>query len=430
MASNYTETDGTGTPCSIGDVDRVMADGGTAGSSEFTFDIGSGAGQKAVTFQDTPGASVTWASGNWTIRINVTTAAKNSTWNDVRVRRYNSSCVFQEDLVVAALTVDTSTTGVKSTVQSGSAATPSAGDILVVRCLFNSTSHSETLGITPSEDIDSPFTAGDETLAVDAGSYSVTGVIAAGITKTPAAAGSYSVTGSTAGVEALTMPGVAGSYSVTGAATVAQIVAPSDAGAYSLTGSAATLIYSIIMAADTGSYSVSGLAAVGIVALPATAGSYSVSGTAAAGILGVPVDTGSYAVSGTAANLLAGYLEPAAAGSYTVSGAAASLLAAYVEAALAGSYTVSGASAAGILTVPVDAGSYAVSGADATLIFTTTGETLVVDAGSYAITGTSAWFSYATNPPGNSALTSSGEGSASMDISGGAALTDTGGGAE
>jgi len=160
MALIETQTDNSTTPCSTGNANRLMAVGGTAGSTEISLNIGTSQGAKNLDFQDALGTTATWSSGSWTFRVNCTVAEMSSTWDSVQVNRYNSSCALQENLLsVGLLGISLGTTGTKSTTQTGTTGTPAAGDILIVRYTFSSTSHTATVGITPSENIDSPFTA-------------------------------------------------------------------------------------------------------------------------------------------------------------------------------------------------------------------------------------------------------------------------------
>lgn len=159
----YTETDSVGSCDADGgstDRSKQASIGGTAGSTEITFAAGSTDTQPYGYFTVYPAATVNWNSGTITIRFNVTTSEMNASMASLSVYRYNSSCISQETLLNdTSPGVDLSTTGVKTYSNTISAATsPASDDVLVIEYRPSSTSHSATIGITPSEDIDTPFT--------------------------------------------------------------------------------------------------------------------------------------------------------------------------------------------------------------------------------------------------------------------------------
>ena len=170
--------------------------------------------------------------------------------------------------------------------------------------------------------------------------------------------------------------GGAGEAQQSGAAAYTLAV---DAGSYAVTGTSATLKYGRVVAAGAGSYAITGSSATLQKNLPiaATAGSYAVSGTVASleyGRILVPV-AGSYAISGTAASLEYGYVLGALPGSYAITGSAATLtytpVGAYTLAVDAGSYALTGTDA-GLYygyAASADPGSYTISGTAATLTY-------------------------------------------------------------
>jgi hypothetical protein len=189
MAINYTQTDtstsGSGSYCAPTGSEnqwRVASDGGTAGSSEVSLGwLSSQTDLGPVGFKITPAAGTTWAAGNWTVRFNVTTANMNITITDIFICRVNSSDVNQATIGSATgLSISLGTTGVKSQVISGSAQSPSVGDVVMVMILGdNGSMSSQVAGFTPNQNIDSPFTgattwqgtevfAGAATLAITA----------------------------------------------------------------------------------------------------------------------------------------------------------------------------------------------------------------------------------------------------------------------
>lgn len=172
MAINYRQTDTNATcadgqyclPVSTGTVDilKLASDGGTAGVTEATGShFANASDQRDILFEIVPAAGTTWAAGNWTVRLNVTTANMNLTWDTVYICRVNSSCVSQATIASATgLAISCGTTGVKSTTVSGAVQTPGAGDKIVVLLEFdNGSMTTQTFGITPNQLIDSPFTA-------------------------------------------------------------------------------------------------------------------------------------------------------------------------------------------------------------------------------------------------------------------------------
>ena len=161
MALAFTQNDLTGDCSAVAGVDKEMAAGGVAGSAEDSISIPSSASSGFnLNWQAIPGASVTWDAGNWTVRFNVTTANMNLTWERIQISRYTSACVFQENIMsVTGLAIACSTTGVKSSTQTGTAGTaPAATDYLTVLVGFNNGAmSSQILGITEDQNIDSPF---------------------------------------------------------------------------------------------------------------------------------------------------------------------------------------------------------------------------------------------------------------------------------
>jgi hypothetical protein len=236
------------------------------------------------------------------------------------------------------------------------------------------------------------------TLVIDAGSYAVTGTLAALLkgSKLLIDAGSYAVTGTAAALlKGFKVLSDAGSYVITGTAAnleYARLFA-ADAGSYLITGTAASLEYARLFAAEAGSYLITGTAAALLYGrkLAIDAGSYLITGTAASLLKGskLLLDAGSYIISGTAATLSKGRTLVIEAGSYIITGTSATLLATRKLLIDAGSYLITGA-AVGLLkgrTLLVEAGSYVLTGTAATLL---AARKLLIGAGSYAVTGTTA----------------------------------------
>ena len=190
MALSFTETDsttgicGTGAPWCVGSgtdalVPRRCANGESAGSSEFTVGLtGDLAGQNAIQFACIVGESVSWDSGNWIVRINVTSENMFCTWSATYICRVNSSCTSQATIgSLTGQSTSLASTGVKTHTVSGSGQTPSAGDKVLAILLFDNSSMSgQNVGITPDQDIDSPFTAAvDESVFPTFGPFGQTG---------------------------------------------------------------------------------------------------------------------------------------------------------------------------------------------------------------------------------------------------------------
>lgn len=156
----YTETDGTGVACTgVGDARRVMADGGTPGTTEISLNVGTSQGLKQLNFQAVTGADVTWNAGVWTVRLWAQTAEMGSIWAECRIRRYNAACALQETLATDTADIGWDTTGQKVRIITANAGTsPAADDVIIVENDFSSTSHSATIGVMPDQDIDTPFT--------------------------------------------------------------------------------------------------------------------------------------------------------------------------------------------------------------------------------------------------------------------------------
>src|SRR5262245_22125352 len=142
MAATYAQTAtvapaGSAVACSGGvligsgqEQDCLCSIGGTAAGSAVTvggsaFDAG--AGQAGVMYEIQPGSSAAWNSGNWTVRLNVTTANANITWTDTYICRLNSSNVSQATIgSLTGQSTSLGTTGVKTHTVSGSSQTPAA----------------------------------------------------------------------------------------------------------------------------------------------------------------------------------------------------------------------------------------------------------------------------------------------------------------
>ncbi len=160
MAINYTQTDDDATACSTADP-RDAVDGGTPGTSEITLSAPASSSDFWNIVID-PG-SEDWNSGDWTIRINVTDGDMDIEINRIRIVHVNSSCVEQADLYNSGGGLGISCTSAEVKTHTASAVdgvpSPTAGDMVVIEMDLqnNNTMFTRTLGVTPDQDIDSPF---------------------------------------------------------------------------------------------------------------------------------------------------------------------------------------------------------------------------------------------------------------------------------
>jgi hypothetical protein len=106
-----------------------------------------------------PGGNVTWAAGNWIVRLNITTAITGPTWEECYICRASAGCASQATIgSVTAQAISLATTGVKSVTISGAAQTPAAGDVVEIVLVFsNSQTMTRAFAFTPDQLIDTPF---------------------------------------------------------------------------------------------------------------------------------------------------------------------------------------------------------------------------------------------------------------------------------
>lgn len=79
----------------------------------------------------TPNAT-SWASGSWTVKLNVSTANSNDTWNYTCILRVNSAGVAQATVASGSTSQSLGSTGVKSVTLSGTAQSASSTDRIAV----------------------------------------------------------------------------------------------------------------------------------------------------------------------------------------------------------------------------------------------------------------------------------------------------------
>ena len=185
MALIFTQEDTNGT-CALGQYCSTDAStpesrkqcevGGTAGSTPVTVTLVKNAmTNNKIQFECIVGTGKNWGAGNWTIRLNITTANSNITWTGTFICRINSSCVSQETIgSLTGQTTSLGTTGVKTHTVSGSAVTPGAGDKVMVILRFTNSDNmnSQAFGYTPNQNIDAPFAVLNSVTVQDAVSVS------------------------------------------------------------------------------------------------------------------------------------------------------------------------------------------------------------------------------------------------------------------
>lgn len=162
MAQTYIETDTTTPVCGTGNNRRTAEVGGTAGTTEWSEEINASTSETVGGFTAVPVDAVVLDGGSCTVRLNVTALNMNINWDELHVRRYNSSCTLQETLnSFTSLGISLGSNGVVSTTQTLSAAsTHNSGDRLVFELVFTNvdTMMAQSVGITPDQNIDVPWT--------------------------------------------------------------------------------------------------------------------------------------------------------------------------------------------------------------------------------------------------------------------------------
>ena len=205
--------------------------GGSSGAEATITVDGSLTTGRAVYYKCIIPSGTNWDAGDWTINVNVTTAAANTTIEQCHVCRVNSSDVNQQTLGSATgLGIAVSATGVKTiTVNQGSAATPSVGDnVIIVLALTNANSCTRTLGITPDQTITNAYTDAATTITPSNGTATLTGFVAGLALALTTSVGAATLTGYAPTVTMGISPDV-GSVTLTGyAPTVEEIVTAID----------------------------------------------------------------------------------------------------------------------------------------------------------------------------------------------------------
>lgn len=241
------------------------------------------------------------------------------------------------------------------------------------------------------------------TLAVDSGSFSVTGTAATlkSARKVTAAAAAYTVTGTAAALKAGRKLVVdAGAFAWTGSAATFRrdLRATADIGAFSVTGTAAGLLYARRFAVDAGAFTWTGTAAALLKGFPlfVDAGAFTWTGTAATlrKDSKLALDAGAFTWTGTVATFRRDLRLTVDVGAFSVSGQAAALALMRRLTADVGAFTWTGTAAALTLSrrLVADAGAFTWTGTVATL---RKDSILALDVGAFTWTGTAAGLLYA-----------------------------------
>jgi len=143
---------------------RQAVAGGVAGSSSTSSGSISGLAvqEPHITFSIVGADAYNGATGNYTVRLNVTTAGATITWTYCEIFVFNAACAQGASLGVVTsptLSISCSTTGVKSITFNGSAWSPVGGDTLGIVLGFDNGSGSPaSFSFTPNQNIDTPMT--------------------------------------------------------------------------------------------------------------------------------------------------------------------------------------------------------------------------------------------------------------------------------
>lgn len=172
MAEDYQQTD-TAAPCGViqacsavapaADADaREASVGGTAGATELACAVAAASSELCYADEIAIADDTSLDAGDATLRLNITTAQNDLTWEEVYVCRLNSSCTSQETLgSVTGLANDVSAGGVfTQTVSLSAASAHNEGDKVYVTYVF-ANAHAKTgrtVSITPDQLVTMPFT--------------------------------------------------------------------------------------------------------------------------------------------------------------------------------------------------------------------------------------------------------------------------------
>ena len=170
MAVTYVQTD-TAQGCTLGvfcstvagtvEAGRQAQVGVSAGSSEQTFTVSAGqTDDNEFSFECIVADGTTGSAGDWTVNVNFTTGTMTAIWDSCFICHVNSACSNQATIGNNTSIGFTTNSGSTNTTVTGGAVTLTNGDVIIVTLGFSETGgHSnQTVGITPSVNIVSPFT--------------------------------------------------------------------------------------------------------------------------------------------------------------------------------------------------------------------------------------------------------------------------------
>lgn len=158
---------GLGEDVATTDIEQFAIEGGSAGVAEDQ--TGNWTNSDSTTFRavyfdiEIPSGMFgeTGDSGDWTVRINHTTGSANLIGREIHICRIDSGCANQETLgALTGQTFDTSTGTWTATVSQASNTSVATGDRVMIVVGYNNTAThgNHNLGITPSLNIDCPWT--------------------------------------------------------------------------------------------------------------------------------------------------------------------------------------------------------------------------------------------------------------------------------
>lgn len=319
MATSFTQTNTaangsaiaahcSGNSDNTGDTESNTAQVGGSAGSERTVTMDSDAADlnavwmEVVNIDDYDGAS-----GNWTWRINVTTANMQVTLDEVHICHVDSGYSAKNTLGSATgLGLALTSTGVQSaTINQASGVTIAAGDkIIVIYAFDNGQSMAQAFGYTPDQIITGPGTiaTGDVTLTADPGSLTFTGAVALFTTTLAAAGGSLVLSGADADFRSGVVADP-GSLTLSGATAAFTTTLDAQPGSLVLSGADADFTIAAVLTADPGSLVLSGAEALFTTTLAADPASLALTGAEADFSIAAVLDAqpGSLVLSGATA---------------------------------------------------------------------------------------------------------------------------------
>lgn len=156
---NYCE--GAATECNATFM-KIAQSGGTAGSTELSCSMPTVSTRILNGFDCPIDAGASWNGGTWQIPLNFSSGNMNITLEEIHICRVNSSCVNQETIGSSTGIGYNTFDGLNTFNVTGSAQTPDSGDRVIILCLTTNADSmmAQSVGITPSETINTPFDDG------------------------------------------------------------------------------------------------------------------------------------------------------------------------------------------------------------------------------------------------------------------------------